>query len=410
MKQIFISFVQLSVFGSVPALGFLLFRTASPRLNWKIKRVLWIIVFTRFLIPFYVPITISGNISTQAWNNIVTEIGRYIQTETSYEQVVQISGWNLTSTSVIPMLWISIFLILIIKMLLGYIKLFQKLRTAVLIKDNIYQSEYALNPFTFGVFFPKIYVSENLSGDYLENVILHENNHIAAGDHLLKPLMTLIVYLHWFNPFMWFFLNEFSKDLEYDCDTRTFNKLSENAKIKYLNSLIVLGSEKGRINDISFGGKSIRKRVARLVETRNFHPVLIVITVVIFMSSFVLGCTRTYSYAFKYPERSEMSVEEYRKACHIDTKVLSAMSENELITAVETYPFLSDFFLCSSDISEDKVQFFINSGCGALAELITREEWKSKVKERVKSMKVGIPSVGDEMILNMWKVVLEGVN
>ena len=92
--------------------------------------------------------------------------------------------------------------------------------TAVLLRDNIFQSENVVSPFVFGIIKPKIYLPFNMNGQDMNHVIAHENAHIRRKDHWWKPFGFLVLALHWFNPLMWLGYVLLCRDIELACDEK----------------------------------------------------------------------------------------------------------------------------------------------------------------------------------------------
>ena len=60
----------------------------------------------------------------------------------------------------------------------GYWRLRRKADTAVLYKDNVFQSENVSSPFVLGIIKPRIYLPFKRNGGDLEHVIAHEQTRI----------------------------------------------------------------------------------------------------------------------------------------------------------------------------------------------------------------------------------------
>ena len=83
----------------------------------------------------------------------------------------------------------------------SFLRLRQRVRTATLLRENIYQSEYVDSPFVLGMIRPRIYIPYRLEGE--ESILAHERAHIARRDHWWKPLGFLLLSVYWFHPLMW---------------------------------------------------------------------------------------------------------------------------------------------------------------------------------------------------------------
>lgn len=102
-------------------------------------------------------------------------------------------------TAPVPMLessGVSVWQRMLLFEVLSYIHLRSKVKTAVRLSANVYQSEHVNAPFILGLFAPRIYIPFHIKSKELI-AIAHERAHIKRRDHWLKP----IVCSFWFNPF-----------------------------------------------------------------------------------------------------------------------------------------------------------------------------------------------------------------
>ena len=109
---------------------------------------------------------------------------------------------------------------------ISYIRIKRKIGTAVLLRDNIYQSETVVSPFVLGIIKPKIYLPFNICEKDMESVIIHEQAHIHRKDYLWKPLGFLLLMLHWFNPLVWLGYILLCRDIEVACDERAIKEMT----------------------------------------------------------------------------------------------------------------------------------------------------------------------------------------
>ena len=59
-------------------------------------------------------------------------------------------------------------------------------KTATYFKENIWESEFVISPYIFGVFCPKIIYSVWIDEEQLVYVLAHERAHLKRKDHILK--------------------------------------------------------------------------------------------------------------------------------------------------------------------------------------------------------------------------------
>ena len=109
---------------------------------------------------------------------------------------------------------------LLIYSVVCYLQMKRHMRTAVLLRENIYQSEYIRSPFLLGLIRPKIYIPYGLDENTLRYVLAHERYHIRRRDYLVKPFAFLLLTVHWFNPLCWLAFYLMSRDMEMSCDEK----------------------------------------------------------------------------------------------------------------------------------------------------------------------------------------------
>ncbi|UZN01087.1 M56 family metallopeptidase [Lysinibacillus sp. MHQ-1] len=144
------------------------------------------------------------------------------------------------------LIWITGIVILLLFSILSYLKILVKVRTATLVKDNIYETDQIDTPFVCGFLKPKIYIPIGMSDHELSYILLHEKIHIMRRDYLIKPFAFMLLIIHWFNPLMWLSYALMSKDMEMSCDESVVNKMGHQIKGSYSTSLLTLSvSKKG---------------------------------------------------------------------------------------------------------------------------------------------------------------------
>lgn len=164
------------------------------------------------------------------------------------------------------LVWLGGLFLMFGYMLFSYAMLRKKLRTAVLYKENIRQSEFVDSPFIFGIIRSGIYIPYGLEGDALRHVLAHEKAHLARKDHIVKFVAFIILGIHWFNPLVWLAYALFCKDIEAACDEKTIAYMEEEERMSYAMTLLSVGG-RARVFDIcpiGFGELGVKERVLRI--------------------------------------------------------------------------------------------------------------------------------------------------
>ncbi len=176
---------------------------------------------------------------------------------------------------------------------ISYFKIKRKIGTAVLYRDNIFQSENVASPFVLGVIKPKIYLPFNMSAQDIEHVIAHENAHIRRKDHLWKPLGFLLLALHWFNPLMWLGYVFLCRDIEFACDEKVIKDLNTDQKSDYLEALLICSVNRKIISacPLAFGEVGVKSRVKSVLSYKK--PAFWIIITAVIASVAVAVCFLT---------------------------------------------------------------------------------------------------------------------
>lgn len=142
-------------------------------------------------------------------------------------------------------------------------KLKRKLATAILLRDNIYESEFVDSPFVFGVVKPNIYLPMHMDEGTAAYVIAHEHAHLARRDHWWKVLGYLVLALHWFNPLVWVAYILFCRDIELACDEKVVKGLDGAARADYSQALLSCAAPGRAVAacPLAFGEGNIKMRV-----------------------------------------------------------------------------------------------------------------------------------------------------
>ena len=162
-----------------------------------------------------------------------------------------------------PWIWISGMTALLIHALMSAWKLRKKLATAILLRENIYESEFVASPFVFGAARPRIYLPMHMDAQTAEHVIAHERAHLARGDHWWKLLGYFVLALHWYNPLVWLAYILFCRDIELACDEKVVRTLDAERRADYSMALLACAAPRRSIAacPLAFGEVNVKTRV-----------------------------------------------------------------------------------------------------------------------------------------------------
>lgn len=167
-------------------------------------------------------------------------------------------------------IWIAGVGIMLLWALVSFFNLRHKLRTAVLLESNVFQSEHVGSPFILGLFRPKIYIPFGLDDTTLRYVLAHERYHLKRLDHIVKVFAFILLVIHWFNPLCWLAFHLMSKDMEMSCDEKV---LSQDNNIKTEYSTVLLSFAVNRRfpspSPLAFGETSAKSRIKNALNWKQ---------------------------------------------------------------------------------------------------------------------------------------------
>ncbi len=177
--------------------------------------------------------------------------------------------WNIIDT--LSVIWLFGGLAMGLYALLTYLRLRKLVGTAVVMQDNIFQSERVASPFVLGLVRPKIYLPFRIEGKNLEHVVMHEQVHIRRRDHWWKPLGYALLSVYWFHPLMWLAYGLLSRDIELACDERTIRGLDDGQRADYSQALLDCSVSRRSICacPLAFGETGVKTRVKSVLHYRK---------------------------------------------------------------------------------------------------------------------------------------------
>lgn len=286
LAELFLKIVNMSISAGWLILAVLLLRFVLKKAPKWIFVLLWGFVGIRLICPFtlesawsLIPSaeTVSPEIMLDWTPEISTGIG-------SLDRVVNPVITNAFAPEpiasanplqiLIPVaanLWLLGVLLMLLYAAFSYLRLHQKLRTAVLLRDDIFQSEYVDSPFVLGIIKPKIYLPFQMGAQEMDCVIAHEQAHICRGDHWWKPLGFLLLVIHWFNPLVWLSYGLLCRDIELACDEKVIEELENEERADYTQALVSCSVNHRRVAacPLAFGEVGVKARIKSVMNYKK---------------------------------------------------------------------------------------------------------------------------------------------
>ena len=308
MSNLFLKILNMSISASWLVLAVIVLRFALKRAPRWVTVLLWAIVAVRLVCPFsfesvlsLIPSaqTVSPDIMMDPTPQITTGIealNNAVNPIISQSFAPEPSASANPLQILIPMvsvIWLVGFSAMLIYTAGSYWLLRRKVRTAVVYKENIFQSEYVDSPFVLGLFFPRIYLPFNMATQDMGHVIAHENAHIRRKDHWWKPLGFLLLTLHWFNPLMWFAYILLCRDIELACDEMVIKELGCDQRADYTQALLSCSINRKSIAacPLAFGEVGVKERVKSVMKYKK--PAFWIIVAAIAICAVVAVCFLT---------------------------------------------------------------------------------------------------------------------
>ncbi len=304
LDTLFMKILDMSASGSIVIAVVLVLRLLLKRVPKFWSYVLWVVVMLRLLCPLTLesPVSLVPELEkTEEWYTLSEEpisflgaseaayhaVGdalngglgiQHIRTEGSDTEgnprVVSANWWEVWILFG-KYVWLVGMALLLLRSLGQYIRLRRRLRTAVRVRDRIWETGRITTPFVLGILRPNIYLPSGLESAEREYILLHEQHHIRRLDPLMKLLAFGALCLHWFNPLVWVAFILAGQDMEMSCDEAVIKKLGPEIRGAYSLTLLRVATGRTRIAGapLAFGEGDAGRRIRNLAKWRK--PVLV---------------------------------------------------------------------------------------------------------------------------------------
>jgi len=308
MVNTFIDLLNRSIQAGYLILAIILLRLVWKRVPKLMYRFLWCLVGLRLALPFtwetalsLIPkktviepeILYSQTPAVDSGIQAVNEAVNPVITQSMTPQVgASVNPFQIVMT-VGAWIWCAGLVVLLFYSVISYVRLHYRMRDAVLLEENIFQSEKVDSPFVFGFIKPRIYLPFSLEEENRPYVIAHEKMHIKNKDYLIKPIAFIILSVYWFNPLVWIAYYLFCKDLELACDEWVIWNLETEEKKAYAKALVMCSTQHkfGRISPLAFGENSVKERIKNVLRYKN--PTILVFVMIMVVVLLAVLCFMT---------------------------------------------------------------------------------------------------------------------
>lgn len=331
MSELFLKIVNMSISASWVVVAVLALRFCLKKAPKWVNVLLWGIVAVRMVFPFSIESVLSLIPSAETISpTIMMEQSPSVQTGVSalnhvINPVISGSFTPAPGASTNPLqIWIpvlaGIWLFGIAAHFLysavSYCRLRRKVCEAVILRDNIYQSENVCSPFVLGIIRPKIYLPYHMDSREMDHVIAHEQTHIRRKDHWWKPLGFLLLTTHWFNPLMWLSYILLCRDIELACDEKVIKKMSNEQRADYTQALVACSVNRRSIAacPLAFGEIGVKERVKSVMNYKK--PAFWIVLASVIVCAVIAVCFLTNPIGFQF----DVSANTIASANHFDMR------------------------------------------------------------------------------------------
>ena len=369
MTDVFLGFLNRSLVAAVLILAVLVIRLVFKKAPKWLLCALWALAAVRLVCPFSIESVLSLVPSAEpvqpelivsahpaiasgipAVDAIVNPPLAAAFTPSPAQSANPLQIWTFIAAYV----WLFGIAVLLLYAAFSALRLRLRVRTAVRLEGNVYQSEFVQSPFILGVLCPRIYLPYGLPEDAQAMVLAHERAHLRRGDQLWKPLGYLILTAYWFNPVCWLAYILFCRDIEAACDEKVVRELGEGCKAAYSRALLACSVPRKLITacPLAFGETGVKSRIRSVLNYKK--PAFWVILAALLASVAVAVCFLTD------PKREEQT-----ETAPAETVAVTPVATSDLLDA--DYPSMqafADAWLAQA-VSSQPVEYEIKTESGS---------------------------------------------
>lgn len=286
MSELFLEIVNRSIAASWIVIAVLILRFCLKKAPKWVNVLLWGIVAVRLIFPFSIESALSLIPSAETVSpSIMMETAPSVQTGVpALDQVINpLIDHSLSPApgasanplqiwiSVMAAVWLAGAAALLLYSAISCWRLRRRVCEAVILRDNIYQSENVCSPFVLGIIRPKIYLPYHMDKREMDHVIAHEQTHIRRRDHWWKPLGFLLLTVHWFNPLLWLGYILLCRDIELACDEKVIREMGSEQRADYTQALVSCSVSRRSIAacPLAFGEVGVKTRVKSVMNYKK---------------------------------------------------------------------------------------------------------------------------------------------
>ena len=287
MSGIFLKLLNLSISASWLVLVVLALRLVLKRAPKWVNVLLWGMVALRLMLPFSIESALSLIPSAETLSPEVVRFDPAPTITSGVEFIDNAVNPSLSESfaaaplaSVNPLyvwteiagwVWLIGLGAMLLYALVSYLRLRRRVSVSLPVQDHIYLCDAISSPFILGVVKPHIYLPSGLDEVQRQNVLAHEQAHLARRDHWWKPLGFALLAVYWFNPVLWLAYTLLCRDIELACDERVIRTMDESAVKTYSTVLLACSMPRKAVITcpLAFGEVGVKERVRNALHYKK---------------------------------------------------------------------------------------------------------------------------------------------
>ena len=287
MAAVFLKLLNLSISASWLVLAVLVLRLVSKRSPKWMNVLLWGMVALRLMLPFSIESALSLIPSAETLSPEVVRFDPAPTITSGVEFIDNAVNPSLSESfaaaplaSVNPLyvwtylagwVWLIGLGAMLLYALVSYLRLRRRVSVSLCVRENIYLCDAISSPFILGVVKPRIYLPSGLDEVQRQNVLSHEQAHLARRDHWWKPLGFALLAVYWFNPVLWLAYTLLCRDIELACDERVIRTMDESAVKTYSTVLLACSMPRKAVITcpLAFGEVGVKERVRNALHYKK---------------------------------------------------------------------------------------------------------------------------------------------
>lgn len=396
MRNIIEGLLIVSAQASIMVMAVLILRIFIKKTYKVFTYLMWLAALLRLCVPIQiespfgifeakeksvVELSVDNSVYDSDWQDDI-EIQNTTVTES--DETVEAKS-ALTKEQIVVIVWLTGAILVATLAAVQVVSLRRRVRFAIHVEDNIWETDNISTAFVIGVFRPRIYIPASLNKKERDHILMHEKMHIRHGDNIVRVAMLLVNVFYWWNPLVWVATHLMKKDMEMFCDESVIKKMDGDTQGAYLRTLLNCSAKNsGIIPVMSFGETNTEVRIRHIMNLKR-PKLYIFVALIVFGIIGAVGCVRVARTGNKVEisNQQKLEVDEENIYIYVNedrTKLIYITSEDVSFgeerfcddsSKMEYYMncVLTDCGSYEYQISDSKIQLLDDSGEKVLSEL-----------------------------------------